>query len=106
MQMALPMNLFGQSIDPKSAAAKVKDGDLFAGPRFELFDYPVEPLLALFLDFEQPSFFHYPEMLRNIVLGNLEASSDLVHAQRLFQQKPQDAKPGFLTQGSQRDDAR
>jgi len=69
--------------------------------RFEFCGDPVEPLLAVFLDLEQPGFAHHSQMFRRIVRRNLQPLGYFIYAQLLFQEQPQDAQPGLFSKGLQ-----
>jgi hypothetical protein len=100
-----PKALLRKLIQPERAAAEIERAVIGFHLRFQMARYRIKMLLASFLGFEEPRLAHDPQVLGDVVLRHFQFFGDFGHAQLLLEQQPQDAKPCFLAEGSERRDA-
>lgn len=86
-------------------AAEVKDVFLLGEVLGEVGGEVVETLLAVFLLLDEPCLAEDAEVLGDVVLSEVEALGDLVHAALLFHQHADDAQPTLFAEGLHRGDA-
>ena len=104
-QAQISPGLIGQFVESERAATEVEDIIVGRDATFEIEGHSVEAQLPLFLDFQQARLAHDAQVLGHVVLRNIQPLRDFIHAQRIFVQETQDAKPGFFAQGFERSDA-
>ena len=91
-----PKALLGELIQSERTAAEIY---------FRWLATVLEVPLASLLGFEQPGLSHDTQVFGDVVLRHLQFFGNFGHAQILLEQQPQDAKPCFLAEGSERHDA-
>src|ERR1017187_6312675 len=99
------VNLLWQLVEPERAAAQFQHILIGSQLVLQARDHGVEPLLPLLHHFNQPRLLQDPQVLRYVVLGDLQPFRDLIHPQLLLEQQPHHAHAVQLTQRLQRRNA-